>query len=130
MKGTSDRVNGSLRGSLTAFIVGGLCAVGLPRIREAVDSSPKTQAVKFKNIALSSGVRFVLNNSATPHKYQIEPMVAGVAVFDHDNDGLPTFILRMVRASRRCRRPARSTGIASTAVTAMGRSLTSRSERE
>jgi hypothetical protein len=45
--------------------------------------------IRFKNIAGPSGVRFVLKNSATPQKYQIEPMVAGVAVFDYNNDGLP-----------------------------------------
>ena len=32
---------------------------------------------------------FVLRNSATPEKHQIETMVGGVAVLDFDNDGLP-----------------------------------------
>jgi len=50
---------------------------------------PEPPPVRFENIAQSAGVHFVLNNSATPHKYQIEPMVAGVAVFDYNNDGLP-----------------------------------------
>ena len=44
--------------------------------------------VRFQNISSSSGVDFILRNCATPHKYQIEPMVAGVALFDYNNDGL------------------------------------------
>ena len=44
--------------------------------------------VRFQNISSSSGVDFVLRNCATPHKYQIEPMVGGVAVFDFNNDDL------------------------------------------
>jgi len=45
--------------------------------------------VELKNIAPAAGVHFVLNNSATPNKYQIETMVGGAAVFDYNNDGLP-----------------------------------------
>jgi len=51
--------------------------------------SPQPSPVRFENIAGSAGVHFVLNNSATPNKYQIEPMVGGVAIFDYNNDGLP-----------------------------------------
>ncbi|MFB3923540.1 MAG: CRTAC1 family protein [Terriglobia bacterium] len=43
--------------------------------------------VAFEDIAARAGVKFVLRNSATPNKYQIEPMVGGVAVFDYNNDG-------------------------------------------
>lgn len=39
-------------------------------------------------MARSARVPFVLRNSATPNKYQIEPMVAGLALFDYNNDGL------------------------------------------
>jgi hypothetical protein len=52
--------------------------------RQSVAIAP----VRFQNISSSSGVNFVLRNCATPHKYQIEPMVAGVALFDYNNDGL------------------------------------------
>jgi hypothetical protein len=61
-----------------------LVSAGSPR----VNGPPPTPA-QFKNIAAETGVHFVLNNSATPQKYQIEPMAAGVAVFDYNNDGLP-----------------------------------------
>jgi hypothetical protein len=41
----------------------------------------------FHDIAPTSGVKFVLTNSATPAKYQIETMISGVALFDYNNDG-------------------------------------------
>jgi hypothetical protein len=43
---------------------------------------------RFKDIAQESGVRFIVNNSETESKYQVEPMIAGVALFDFNNDGL------------------------------------------
>jgi hypothetical protein len=45
--------------------------------------------VRFEDISSRAGVKFILNNSATANKYQIEPMVAGVAIFDYNNDGWP-----------------------------------------
>ena len=50
-------------------------------------SQAKVSAVRFQDIARPTGLQFVLRNSATPDKYQIEPMVAGVALFDYNNDG-------------------------------------------
>jgi len=69
----------------------GVWVVAAAAPRHASPSFPVRQVapIAFRNMASSSGVRFILNNSATPHKYQIEPMVAGVAVFDYNNDGLP-----------------------------------------
>ncbi len=43
--------------------------------------------VRFRNIAESAGVRFVLENSPTPEKRMIETMAGGVAAFDYNNDG-------------------------------------------
>src|ERR1700683_774551 len=43
--------------------------------------------IVFENIIESSGVRFVMNNSASARKHQIETMLSGVAVFDYNNDG-------------------------------------------
>jgi hypothetical protein len=45
--------------------------------------------VRFTDVAERAGVRFVLHNSATPEKHQIETMVAGVAVFDYNGDNRP-----------------------------------------
>ena len=45
--------------------------------------------ITFEDIAPRSGVNYVLQNSATPERHQIETMVGGVAVFDYNNDGRP-----------------------------------------
>src|ERR1700722_755828 len=54
-----------------------------------VDAPEHTAVVPitFQNVAKSAGVDFVLKNSASANKYQIETMPAGVAVFDYNNDG-------------------------------------------
>jgi hypothetical protein len=44
-------------------------------------------SIVFENIATSAGINFVLKNSASANKYQVETMPAGVAVLDYDNDG-------------------------------------------
>jgi hypothetical protein len=49
---------------------------------------PPVASLSFRDIALTSGINFTLNNSATPRKHQIETMVSGVALFDYNNDGL------------------------------------------
>jgi hypothetical protein len=46
-------------------------------------------SVTFDDISARSGVDFVLRNSATGDRHQIETMVSGVAVFDYNNDGWP-----------------------------------------
>jgi len=43
--------------------------------------------IVFEEIAQQSGLNFVSNSSPTPNKNQPETMVAGVALFDYDNDG-------------------------------------------
>ena len=45
--------------------------------------------IRFENVIASSGVSFVLDNNASAQKHQIETMIAGAAVFDYNNDGLP-----------------------------------------
>ncbi len=42
---------------------------------------------RFQDLAPQSGIAFVLENSATPQKHQIETMVGGVALLDYDSDG-------------------------------------------
>jgi len=44
--------------------------------------------IKFEDIAQSGGVHFVTENCPTPEKHQPETMIAGVALFDFDGDGL------------------------------------------
>ena len=56
----------------------------------AAATSPNLPAgIRFEDIAAKAGVGFVVRNSATPEKHLIETMIAGVAVFDYNNDGLP-----------------------------------------
>jgi enediyne biosynthesis protein E4 len=43
---------------------------------------------KFTDVTAASGVRFVGVASHTSHKYLLETMGSGVAVFDYDNDGI------------------------------------------
>jgi hypothetical protein len=43
--------------------------------------------ITFEEIAERAGVRFTVNNSATPQRQQPETLIAGVALFDYDGDG-------------------------------------------
>jgi hypothetical protein len=43
--------------------------------------------IRFANRVPHSGLEFVLQNCATPNKYQVETMTGGVAVVDYDGDG-------------------------------------------
>ena len=52
-------------------------------------AAPSVAPVCLEEIAARAGVNFVLRNSATPAKFMIETMIAGVAVFDYNNDGRP-----------------------------------------
>jgi hypothetical protein len=44
--------------------------------------------IRFRDIAQSAGIDLPVHNCQTPNRYQIEPMIAGAAVFDYNNDGL------------------------------------------
>jgi hypothetical protein len=51
--------------------------------------SGETQStIRFEEIARQAGVNFIAENSPTPNKNQPETMLAGVALFDYDRDGL------------------------------------------
>lgn len=49
--------------------------------------APAGPRIAFRDVAEEAGVRFVLDNNATPQKHMIETMVGGLAAFDFDNDG-------------------------------------------
>jgi hypothetical protein len=53
----------------------------------AIAQSPPGSPVTLKNVARSSGVTFVLDNSPTPEKHLIESVPGGVAAFDYNGDG-------------------------------------------
>ena len=50
-------------------------------------ASSKAAAIFFENVLKKSGVGFTLKNSVSAHRYSIETMTGGVALFDYDNDG-------------------------------------------
>ena len=58
-----------------------------PLLLVAVSAAPPSPL--FEDRTAQSGIGFVLRNSATPERHQIETMAGGVAVFDFDNDGYP-----------------------------------------
>ena len=62
-------------------------AVLLPWV--ALAAIPLASSIRFEEIAARAGVKFTIESSPTPNKNQPETMVAGVAVFDYDNDGYP-----------------------------------------
>ncbi len=48
---------------------------------------PGVDPVVFEESAETRGIRFVTHSSRSERRYQPETMVAGVALFDYDNDG-------------------------------------------
>ena len=50
-------------------------------------ASPVLPGIRFEEIAQQAGLHFVTRNCPTPNKNQPETMVAGIALFDYDNDG-------------------------------------------
>ena len=72
------------------FLASGLGAfLPLDQRHNAVPSSVASLSpIRFRNVADSAGLHFVLENHATPQKHLIESMAGGVAAFDYNNDGL------------------------------------------
>jgi hypothetical protein len=56
-------------------------------ILSAFLAAPVATTIRFEEIAKKSGLDFTCDSSPTPNKNQPETMVAGVALFDYDNDG-------------------------------------------
>jgi hypothetical protein len=52
----------------------------------AVAQAPAYDPIAFE-LVKTSGIGFVTNSGRTAHRHQPETMVAGVALFDYDNDG-------------------------------------------
>ena len=48
---------------------------------------PAPAQIRFADVAARSGLGFVVRNSESPQRYQVEPMIAGVALLDYDGDG-------------------------------------------
>jgi hypothetical protein len=69
---------------MRAFVLSLLAALILVR---AATPSPNSGGIRFEEVAQKSGVTFRTQSSPTSNKNQVETMVAGVALFDYDNDG-------------------------------------------
>ena len=52
-------------------------------------SPTQTSHIDFADVAATSGISFVLENSPSEKKFLIETMAGGVAVFDYNGDGKP-----------------------------------------
>jgi hypothetical protein len=75
MIGTRSAVLGTMTGGAFAILL-------------ATQSPRSAPPVSFVDDAARAGLSFVLQNHASPQKFQVEAMPAGVAVLDFDNDGL------------------------------------------
>jgi hypothetical protein len=65
----------------------GLAAALAALIAAPARDAPSIAPIRFRNVASSAGIDFVLENSATPEKQLIETMPGGVVAFDYDGDG-------------------------------------------
>jgi FG-GAP-like repeat len=91
------RRSGELAFILRAVIVGcvAVCIWGVGDLwaqtnqaTPSANAAAKAAAIVFENVVKKSGIGFTLKNSVSPHRYSIETMTGGVALFDYDNDGL------------------------------------------
>ncbi len=64
-----------------------ILALALTLLLCALLAAPVPSTIRFEEIAQQAGLVFASNSSPTPNKNQPETMVAGVALFDYDNDG-------------------------------------------
>ena len=68
-----------------AYLLG--LAAGLWVSGLALGADPAGQ-IRFREVARSAGLNFVLENHPTPQKHMIETMPGGIAAFDYNGDGL------------------------------------------
>jgi enediyne biosynthesis protein E4 len=71
-----------LLGAVCILVVGGFICLLSGGVSEP-------SQIRFRDVAQSANLNFVLNNNPTPQKHMIETMAGGVAAFDYNGDGLP-----------------------------------------
>jgi hypothetical protein len=52
-------------------------------------AGPTPPTIRFRDVAQSANIKFILENNPTPQKHMIETMAGGVAAFDYNGDRLP-----------------------------------------
>jgi hypothetical protein len=79
--------------NFAAWFALGLCGCGsavsgqtAAKVSHVESAKPAT--IVFEDVLKQSKITFTLKNSVSPHRYSIETMTGGVALFDYDNDGL------------------------------------------
>lgn len=80
-------------GVCTAVIFGASVGAGLQAPSPLRTAPVRAATTRFEDVRRRVGIDFVLRNSETPEKHQIETMLGGVAIFDYDNDGRPDIYL-------------------------------------
>ena len=70
-----------------AILIAVPLAVTLAVAGRAPSLETAASRIRFEDVAVESGLRFVHENSPTERKHLIETMPGGVAVFDYDGDG-------------------------------------------
>jgi hypothetical protein len=70
-----------------AITVSALAPRSLWPLNAQSTTAPSFSGIRFEEIAQQAGLHFITHNCPTPNKNQPETMVAGIALFDYDNDG-------------------------------------------
>ncbi|MFZ0305559.1 MAG: CRTAC1 family protein [Terracidiphilus sp.] len=76
------------RGFLRMGAGAGLASLDAVHLSSLAASAIAAPRLNFVNAVDRSGISFVLHNSWSPRRYQVETMAGGVALFDYNNDGL------------------------------------------
>jgi enediyne biosynthesis protein E4 len=73
---------------LAALCAGALNCRATAMLQDAKARQSASSPIVFENTIDASKIDFILKNSVSPHRYSIETMTGGVALFDYNNDGL------------------------------------------
>jgi hypothetical protein len=81
---------GKFAGALTSLKIRWIrfCAIPLSVFVLSMKGGSGEPRIKFEDVTAESGIHFVVDNSETEQRFQVEPMIAGVGLLDFNNDGL------------------------------------------
>src|SRR5437773_172203 len=89
--GTRPQMRLGYMASRRQFLAGSLGAFYSSKVLKkdfTTNARSTLSPVRFRDIAQSAGLKFILENNPTPQKHLIESMAGGVAAFDYNGDGL------------------------------------------